>query len=689
MDVGLLGLLVDGSGARREIKLTREELIALANGARDMPALLKGAIPPAFVPPNVPPQINRITDAIMRMRAAAGQSTATAFGAQLATQMNMAEQSAMKLQRGLEGVRAAQQRMQTSASQSQANAMASQIQKLDPFQQQLGNSAVAASGGVGKLRGAITQLALSASGIPGPVGRMASVLSQFAFGGATTVAVIGGITLMAYAWDKFTESGDRARALMRDVHQMESGFSLPAQRARIGELSGSDSRLSAQLDLLKTPYQSGLPGLSEVMNLFNMREASKVEAELADVRERRLALTNALRRAEADLARETKDANDDRVRMAAQSKTQWGLGGLIDLAKAKSPWDPNAGNLQTLALAKERNEYDAINASIEARRQVERDGNKEALAGKLEAIQKEKEYKDAIADGNYELAKRLTTERQKAGAKLQVAQYALSLGSRAGAFGEGIAGIGSNLLMGNPYAAAASGITGLVGGLLDLGGASSQAREALRQFQVQFASYTDSLKLSLGDITQGQFDINEFKRQNEEQRRRIYEQYTLDNPVERAKALAAHKPYYGTLSEEGQRKLDQLNELERRRIEALGKEADAIDRINSAVRNAPAGYYVEKYLRRLGAAPVTSSGWEGVGPTPTTLGSSTNTSTGVTGGVAPTGPVAITMVPGAILINGNLPPLAMAQSLIEGLQQIAATTGGTGMTLAQALEMVH
>jgi hypothetical protein len=212
-ELAVLGLIADGSGVRREIKLTREELIKLANGGREAEAVLKKAIPPTVVPPNVPPSINRVTEAIIRMRQAASQRSADAFGAALANQMNQAERAAMSLQRGLEGVRAAQQRMTQSAQQSQASAMASQIAQLDPFQGAGAGGAVAgkASFNVDKLRQSMTSLAVAAGAVPGPIGRVAATLAPFAIGGGVTVAVLAGLAASS-AISKSRSQGARRRS---------------------------------------------------------------------------------------------------------------------------------------------------------------------------------------------------------------------------------------------------------------------------------------------------------------------------------------------------------------------------------------------------------------------------------------------------------------------------------------------
>jgi hypothetical protein len=124
-----------------------------------------------------------------------------------------------------------------------------------------------------------------------------------------------------------------------------------------------------------------------------------------------------------------------------------------------------------------------------------------------------------------------------------------------------------------------------------------------------------------------------------------------------------------------QEALDRIRELEALRVILLGKEADALDRVNS-ILNAPSGFFVNQYLRRLGA----DTGWEspsGVTPVGLPVGGGVRTnSTGTTYDLR-----------GATFTLDGFTGPEVFQSFVNTLRQKARSTGGAAMPLSDALNV--
>lgn len=265
-DLAEFGVVVTGGDARRELRLTREELIALANGGKLAEDAMKKVIPPTVVPPSVPRQIDAVTASIIKMRQA--------------------------------------------AQQSQANSMASMIGSLDPFQkaaqavERTTTAAEKATPSFDRMRGALTQIAVSASGIPGPVGRLASVLGQFSVGGAVTVGVLAGIAAISLAWAALTKESEGQRAenqrVIASFKQMERELSASAKNIRISTLEAQEAALTGRVEQGIRGFGQGDSFWERWSGVGATRAAETAKRQLDDVRSR-LAL---LRQEQAALIRE-------------------------------------------------------------------------------------------------------------------------------------------------------------------------------------------------------------------------------------------------------------------------------------------------------------------------------------------------------------------------------------------------
>lgn len=569
-DIAQLGILVDATGARREIQLTREELIRLANGGREARDVLRGAIPPLIVPPGVPRQIDGVTQAIQRMRQA--------------------------------------------AAQGQANAMASQIGFLDPFQRQAQSIQAATTAAahshveMGKLRSGLTTLAISAGAVPGPIGRIASTLAPLAMGSGLTVGVLAAITAIAFAWKKFTEEGDRARDMMRALRDDEARFGADAMRARISALQHRERNLA-----------SGFEASGRKITDFTLPASNRRAQELQEARDHMNELGRVLAKGERDNAtKRTAEAQrgaDDRREIERKFA-----------ADAAAEFDRSFDRQMKGA-------RDA--AAANAKEDIER--AKEVADAELEA-----EKAAAIAAGQVwdEIAeKRL----QKMKAMQHLAQWGLSKADPA--FGQTLQ-IGTSLLASN-WLGAAQGVTSLIDSIIGLGDASKeQAKGIVAEIQAR-RSFQESLQVEMGEMTETEFKIAEANRR-----------------------FAAERANFSGSSEE----LDKMNDLQRRYVEWLRKEGDAKERLNTAMRNAPSGFFVERYLQSLAS------------PGATRVDTWANTSSGSSGRSG----TSVTVGPGGVVvnINGSETPAVMAKKLAQALDILASTTGGAGMSRADALNRV-
>lgn len=178
-----------------------------------------------------------------------------------------------------------------------------------------------------------------------------------------------------------------------------------------------------------------------------------------------------------------------------------------------------------------------------------------------------------------------------------------------GPIGGTMSGVAGALMAGaGPAGIAAGAFQGLVGSLIGLGDSAERAREAMEQLRIAHEAFIDSVLLGLGDISPTEFDIRETEREFDARRKPwedLIERYmeSIEDTFTMSSGEAAQRARdeLQRKIDEAQREIDKLDELESRekeRIESLDKEADALERLNSALRNSPTGFFVEAYLGR-------------------------------------------------------------------------------------------
>jgi hypothetical protein len=264
-------------------------------------------------------------------------------------------------------------------------------------------------------------------------------------------------------------------------------------------------------------------------------------------------------------------------------------------------------------------------------------------------------------------------------------QFGQQAGDRgAGAFGGAAIGAMNGAMIAGPLGAVVGGLTGLAGGLIGASEAANKAARALKEMQQQLDAnidaYTDK---SFGGMSLDR-QIEEAKREADRLREDAFKAFPGNGPwfnpnanpdprlAERLAEIAASEArYIELLKQEQAIKNQQFGEdLEVRALRAQGldKEADAlalknrhereyaeavkagidevtlarlkevqameavkkiIDDLTTTVRNAPSGFYIERYIRGVltGGSPTTTRpGWEQplmpVGTLPGSRGSS-------------------------------------------------------------------
>jgi hypothetical protein len=518
----------------------------------------------------------------------------------------------------------------------------------------LARSTTSTTQGVTHLRGALQLLAIQATGIPGPLGRIASSLGMIGAGSTVMVGVLAGIAAMSLAWRKFREDANAAAEAMKELHKMEGSFSPSAMTARSGTLQRQERALAGQLEAQQS-FTMNLPGpFGVISDYVKMWQSSQTKEKLADVRERLATLDDAI----AEFTRDLEGEADRALRFQTRGLQTEIWDRAAGIARARDWRNPNAGVNETQFAAIQKA---ALTFAIEADK-ARATYSDEALVAKLRILEVEKQTAIAAAENVAIDARKLTLAQQKAGFQQSLVNYGIGMAAQAaGPFGGMVSGVGQNLLQGNLWGAAAAGITGLVDGILGMGRASREAAEALRQQRIAQESWLDSQRAAAGTITTKEARIREINRvydEKQEELRRLMNQFHIGSPEEA----------------EFQKRLEESEVL---RIILLGKEADAIDRINGAIRNAPSGFYVERYLRQIGYGS-----WED--PSRVTPRSIPIASTGPARGTG--GGTTLDLRGSTFTIDGTSGP-ELFQSFVAVLRNKARSTGGASMPLSDALNV--
>lgn len=302
MDIAKLGFTIDAEGARHEITLTNEQLRVLANGGRLAAAEMKalnssmgggGGGGGGPVPPDVPPKIDRLTESIKRMKAAASQRIDAGFQDQIA-ELDPFQSKLEEIQARGDQVRVSLEKMRAAGREKLDMGLSSQIEQLDPFQKGLAGVEVRsghAGIGIGRLANQVTDLGARLSGVHPIFGKIVEVIGQLALGHAVTLGVIAGITAIAFAWDKLTESTRKATeeqnklaSAARDAAMVKALGPGGAQRDQATAVAGRISDLQEEIKQRSSFLEALKAGSAQEFNLNpadRAQQIAKLKQELA------------------------------------------------------------------------------------------------------------------------------------------------------------------------------------------------------------------------------------------------------------------------------------------------------------------------------------------------------------------------------------------------------------------------
>jgi hypothetical protein len=157
-----------------------------------------------------------------------------------------------------------------------------------------------------------------------------------------------------------------------------------------------------------------------------------------------------------------------------------------------------------------------------------------------------------------------------------------------GAGGQFIGGIAQGAMAGfqmaGPMGAAIGGVTGLVSGLLSLGQSSREARAEMERWQQAYRNTINDLKVQVGLMSASQRDAELIRQQFDTLRDQLRDSYRMQDLV-----------LPGPKLDEYNRRLAELNELEKLRLEQLEKEAAGLNSMTEAAeafRNVPSWFKV-------------------------------------------------------------------------------------------------
>lgn len=402
--------------------------------------------------------------------------------------------------------------------------------------------------GVMKLQNAFGNLAAAAAGVPGPVGRVAQALGQFSVGGPITVMVLAGIAAITLAWRKFREEGEAAKKLMEELRSKEAQFGADALRARLRTVEiereqllykqmGSGQRLGTNADgstrFAPTFTGGDLRRLEEVQQHYGELSVAvnKLDRDLASAAITAKKTTNALGGGKDGQYAAPSDLDLIRQGFAL-------MGDAADEAERfrKAFSDPAAGAFGGVA----QEDIQAIIASIQ-----------KTIDGLTEGEKKALKFKAAMSGMAVGFGVGLLNRAGAEGAAI------------GGAVQGGIAGFGAA----GPWGAAAGAAIGLVDGLFGIADSAKAARQAIHALRVQFEAFTDSEKESLGILSSLEARIKDVRRAYQEQREALHHLLDGANAMNPARIAEYNKG------------IQELNELERMRVDQLAKESEALTKL--------------------------------------------------------------------------------------------------------------
>jgi len=399
----------------------------------------------------------------------------------------------------------------------------------------------AATAGVKKLENAFTTFAFSLAGIPGPIGRVASTLSSFALGSGFAVAVVAGISAIAFAYEKITGPAKRAReetekliASLNKARDARFGLDIQKDMAKASaEVTAAVSALDRARKGTAVSVSSG-GGAYTGAGLSSIDPAAIAKAEervfnalrgVAELRDRTtefqdqatggaprvVTAVDRITAAERRLGEEI-EKNLERIRLLTEGSYARGSGPLTpttQMTQILSPDQQAMVDLRNRVRSSPLLTPEAIGATgkeVETRISAAMDeaarNFQRAMTGAIESLitggpDFGKRLGQALASGAAGILsagvtdsiskafKALPAETQERikqiGGVVGAGAVGASVGYNTGSTGLGaLSGAATGFAVAGPVGAIVGGVAGLVGGLL---GSSKQAKEAARQME--------------------------------------------------------------------------------------------------------------------------------------------------------------------------------------------------------------
>jgi len=399
----------------------------------------------------------------------------------------------------------------------------------------------AATAGVKKLENAFTTFAFSLAGIPGPIGRVASTLSSFALGSGFAVAVVAGISAIAFAYEKITGPAKRAReetekliASLNKARDARFGLDIQKDMAKASaEVTAAVSALDRARKGTAVSVSSG-GGAYTGAGLSSIDPAAIAKAEervfnalrgVAELRDRTtefqdqatggaprvVTAVDRITAAERRLGEEI-EKNLERIRLLTEGSYARGSGPLTpttQMTQILSPDQQAMVDLRNRVRSSPLLTPEAIGATgkeVETRISAAMDeaarNFQRAMTGAIESLitggpDFGKRLGQALASGAAGILsagvtdsiskafKALPAETQERikqiGGVVGAGAVGASVGYNTGSTGLGaLSGAATGFAVAGPVGAIVGGVAGIVGGLL---GSSKQAKEAARQME--------------------------------------------------------------------------------------------------------------------------------------------------------------------------------------------------------------
>lgn len=550
---------------------------------------------------NLTAKVRQGTDALDKARASWAQTAAA-----MAKAREQQDRLAPSVNRYTESIN----RMHVAAAQSGADKFAKEIERLDPFHQKAAAGAEKHTLALGKINQAFEGLAVEALGVNSRLGSVAGKFLEFGAGSTTTLGILGGLAIVTLAWDKLTESERKAQAETQKAIDLLTDLRRKKLLGPGGETGDAVERAKALLPQERLTLDAKTRELASLGKDQLSIRALQLKEEIRQQKDRIAQISAIVSDGEDEVRRLKKEADDKTAqdRKDAQDKefNDWKehIQRIIDLAKnTKDPYQIWGDNTDAAKSRTDDLEKRGFGKAVLA---TDNSG-RNAAADRLAAGQKVDRYDFLASLTRYgqqtaiavttaahvaQVLKEVTEQDAKNAALRSIgANSALSLLGQSGAGGSAASGIiqaGISGASGGPWGIAISGVTAFASTVIGSGRAAAQAALQMKALR---ASIDDTILSWKAELGQPGAD-----RALQEARIRAEAQAERDKVLSTPEAAAAAVLHSKEAAQWVRDHLDEINRLEKDRIDALGKEKKALDEVNQSMLNFVEGYKLQSTI---------------------------------------------------------------------------------------------